>query len=383
MPTTGCSGRSPTTSRRSRRDGRSTRTSSTRPTPRCSTTSSSGGSTTSVFDVMPNASNTDRVRAAIGGHETTHDRAVIAVQGPTAPSAPCVVVAGRRGQVGRFRVARVRRGRRRVRRRRHRLHGRGRRRDRGARRRRRDLWEASRGAASCPPASAPATRCDSRPALPLHGHELGPGITPPAGRARLGGRLGQGRVPRPRGARGGTRARRRRACSRGVATEGRRPPRAGCAVLVDGSRVGVVTSGNYSPVLEHGIALGVPAARRRRRHRRGDRRPRRGAARPSRRRRRSSPSVEASARRCLGSGDFVAVRCRRCGADSLERFLAAGGLLGRRLLGRRSRPSLVGWARPAGGRRRAARGRRPVPERDAAEPEPNMPPADSASWPSG
>ena len=30
------------------------------------------------------ALNTDRVRAVIGGRETTHDRAVIAVQGPTA-----------------------------------------------------------------------------------------------------------------------------------------------------------------------------------------------------------------------------------------------------------------------------------------------------------
>ena len=29
-----------------------------------------------------------------------------------------------------------------------------------------------------PPASAPATRCASRRACPLHGHELGPGITP-------------------------------------------------------------------------------------------------------------------------------------------------------------------------------------------------------------
>jgi len=37
-----------------------------------------------VFDVMPNASNTDRVRSAIGGTETTHDRAVLAVQGPKA-----------------------------------------------------------------------------------------------------------------------------------------------------------------------------------------------------------------------------------------------------------------------------------------------------------
>ena len=37
-----------------------------------------------VFDVMPNASNTDRVVQAIGGVDTTSTRAVIAVQGPHA-----------------------------------------------------------------------------------------------------------------------------------------------------------------------------------------------------------------------------------------------------------------------------------------------------------
>ncbi len=42
----------------------------------------------------------------------------------------------------------------------------------------------------------------------------------------------------------------------GVATEGRRPPCAGCAISIDGRPVGEVTSGNYSPILEHGIALG-------------------------------------------------------------------------------------------------------------------------------
>jgi aminomethyltransferase len=41
----------------------------------------------------------------------------------------------------------------------------------------------------------------------------------------------------------------------GIATEGRRPPRAGCAVLVDDATVGEVTSGNFSPVMGHGIAL--------------------------------------------------------------------------------------------------------------------------------
>ena len=36
---------------------------------------------------------------------------------------------------------------------------------------------------------------------------------------------------------------------------GRKPPRAEQAVLRDGSPVGVVTSGNFSPELGHGIAL--------------------------------------------------------------------------------------------------------------------------------
>jgi aminomethyltransferase len=42
---------------------------------------------------------------------------------------------------------------------------------------------------------------------------------------------------------------------RGVAVDGRRPPRQGCTVLVEGKPVGEVTSGNFSPVLERGIAL--------------------------------------------------------------------------------------------------------------------------------
>src|SRR4051812_37300035 len=36
------------------------------------------------FDVMPNASNTQRVRDAIGGVDVTEQRAIIAVQGPAA-----------------------------------------------------------------------------------------------------------------------------------------------------------------------------------------------------------------------------------------------------------------------------------------------------------
>ncbi len=90
--------------------------------------------------------------------------------------------------------------------------------------------------------------------LPLHGHELGPGITPL--QAGLGWVVGfdkgdfRGREPlvaeRDRGV---TRR------LRGVRLEGRQVPRAGQSVLHADRVVGEVTSGNFSPVLERGIAL--------------------------------------------------------------------------------------------------------------------------------
>jgi aminomethyltransferase len=43
----------------------------------------------------------------------------------------------------------------------------------------------------------------------------------------------------------------------GLATEGRQPPREGSTVLAGGHLVGSVTSGNFSPMLEHGIALAL------------------------------------------------------------------------------------------------------------------------------
>src|SRR5205085_2669335 len=57
------------------------------------------------FDVMPNASNTDRVVAALGaGDDVTAERAVIAVQGPEARALLEAVVPDA-AAVGRFRVA--------------------------------------------------------------------------------------------------------------------------------------------------------------------------------------------------------------------------------------------------------------------------------------
>ncbi len=90
--------------------------------------------------------------------------------------------------------------------------------------------------------------------LPLHGHELGPGITPlEAGlgwvvRFDKGDFRGRDVLVAQR-EQGVTRR------LRGLVTEGRQIPRAGCAVAVEGTVVGEVTSGNFSPVLERGIAL--------------------------------------------------------------------------------------------------------------------------------
>src|SRR4051812_19166452 len=56
------------------------------------------------FDVMPNASNTEGVVAAIGGTDVTHERAILAVQGPEARSR-LGTVAPVAAEVGRFDVA--------------------------------------------------------------------------------------------------------------------------------------------------------------------------------------------------------------------------------------------------------------------------------------
>ena len=206
-----------------------------------------------VFDVMPNASNTDGVRAAIGGVETTHDRAVLAVQGPQARERLAQVFPAA-AEVGRFRVAELSwQGAHCV------VAGTGYTGEAGVEiavpvAAAADLWTAIVGTGVVPAGLGARDTLRLEAGLPLHGHELGEGIT--SLQAGLGWVVAWSKDEfRGRAALAAERDRGVHRVLRGIATEGRRPPRADCPVLVDSEQVGVVTSGNFSPVLEHGIAL--------------------------------------------------------------------------------------------------------------------------------
>lgn len=211
-----------------------------------------------AFDVMPNASNTSRVREAIGGEDTTASRAVIAVQGPEARSL-LSKVSPEAASVSRFSIATFQ-------------------------------WEG----ASCTVAgtgytgedgvecSVPSELAGSfwravlaqgvvpaglgardtlrlEAGLPLHGHELGPGITPI--QAGLGWVVGWGKG-RFRG-RDALERERRTGPSRtlrGIVGEGRQPLREGAVVRHGNEVVGTVTSGNFSPALQRGIAMAFVSA---------------------------------------------------------------------------------------------------------------------------
>jgi aminomethyltransferase len=117
------------------------------------------------------------------------------------------------------------------------------------------LWDACLAAGIEPAGLGARDTLRLEAGLPLHGHELGPGITPL--QAGLGWVVGWDK-PDFRG-RAALAAERERGIARrlrGIAVDGRRPARAGTPVLQGGEVVGEVTSGNFSPTLGHGIALG-------------------------------------------------------------------------------------------------------------------------------
>ena len=205
------------------------------------------------FDVMPNASNTSRVVDAIGGSDVTTERAILAVQGPDA-RARLAAIAPEAAAVPRFAVARVDvLGVPCV------VAGTGYTGEDGV-----ELavpaeaapavWEVVLAAGIAPAGLGARDTLRLEAGLPLHGHELGPGITPL--QAGLGWVVAWGKGDfRGRAALAAEKERGVHRLLRGIELEGRRPPREGQPVLVDGETVGEVTSGNFSPVLERGIAL--------------------------------------------------------------------------------------------------------------------------------
>jgi aminomethyltransferase len=206
------------------------------------------------FDVMPNASNTDRVRAALGaGDDVTPTRAIIAVQGPNARR-KLATVSEEAAAIGRFRVGAFRwDGTDCV------VAGTGYTGEDGVEcavpaERASAFWEAVLDAGIPPAGLGARDTLRLEAGLPLHGHELGPGITPL--QAGLGWVVSwtkgefQGRAAlEAEKDRGVTRL------LRGLAVDGRRPPRTDQPVLVAGSPAGVITSGNFSPVLAQGIGM--------------------------------------------------------------------------------------------------------------------------------
>jgi aminomethyltransferase len=208
----------------------------------------------SRFDVMPNASNTERVVAAVGGVETTRERVVLAVQGPQAKER-LATMWPQAGEIGRFRVGYAEwQGVVCT------VAGTGYTGEPGVEiaapaGAAPSLWQAIVEAGVQPAGLGARDTLRLEAGLPLHGHELGPGITPL--QAGLGWVVAWGK-PDFRG-RSALAAEQARGVSRhlvGITVAGRRPPRAECPILVAGEVVGVVTSGNFSPTLGHGIALG-------------------------------------------------------------------------------------------------------------------------------
>jgi aminomethyltransferase len=207
------------------------------------------------FDVMPNASNTAPVLEALGGDDTTAERAVLAVQGPTARR-QLARVAPEAAAVGRFAVRRYRwRGLE------CRVAGTGYTGEDGVEcavpaEGARCFWDALLGAGLRPAGLGARDTLRLEAGLPLHGHELGPGITPL--QAGLGWVVGWAKGDFPgRAALERERAAGPRRALRGLVGEGRQPPRHGDILWRADAKIGEVTSGNFSPMLERGIALAL------------------------------------------------------------------------------------------------------------------------------
>jgi aminomethyltransferase len=206
------------------------------------------------FDVMPNASNTSRVLEAIGGADVTAGRAILAVQGPSARDR-LAAVSAEAASIPRFQVRSFDwRGVRCT------GAGTGYTGEDGVEvavpaEAAAGFWRAVLEAGVPPAGLGARDTLRLEAALPLHGHELGPGITPL--QAGLGWVVAWDKPTGFRG-RAALMAERERGVPRrlrGLRADGRQPPRQGCPVLIEGKPAGEITSGNFSPVLDRGIGL--------------------------------------------------------------------------------------------------------------------------------
>ena len=206
------------------------------------------------FDVMPNASNTSDVLEAIGGTDVTAERAVVAVQGPEA-RARLARVSPDAAAVHRFNVERFEWGGATCL-----VAGTGYTGEDGVECEvpaevATGFWEAVLGQGVLPAGLGARDTLRLEAGLPLHGHELGPGITPL--QAGLGWVVGwdkgdfTGRAALEEERVNGPTRR-----LRGFVADGRQPLRDGAEVRRDQDQVGILTSGNFSPMRERGIGLG-------------------------------------------------------------------------------------------------------------------------------
>jgi aminomethyltransferase len=207
------------------------------------------------FDVMPNASNTSGVVAAIGGTDVTAERAIIAVQGPQA-RALLAAVSEPAATVHRFAVAPFEwEGVSCM------VAGTGYTGEDGVEcnvpaAAADDFWAAVVAAGVTPAGLGARDTLRLEAGLPLHGHELGPGITPlQAGLGWVVGWdkeefIGRAALEEERAAGPARRL-------RGLVAEVRQPLRDGAEVQIEGRAVGRLTSGNFSPMRERGIGLAL------------------------------------------------------------------------------------------------------------------------------
>jgi aminomethyltransferase len=217
------------------------------------------------FDVMPNASNTAPVTdalaeeaaaagtAEVSAVDVTAERAVLAVQGPHARER-LATVSPAAAAVARFTVAHVPWQDTVLT-----VAGTGYTGEDGVELavpapHAEALWDAVTATGVVPAGLGARDTLRLEAGLPLHGHELGPGIT--TLQANLGWVVAWEKGPfRGREALLAEREAGPRRRLRGLVTDGRRPPREGSIVRRDGVEVGEVTSGNFAPELGHGVAL--------------------------------------------------------------------------------------------------------------------------------